>query len=341
MLDFTSVDRVLAKLYRELKTDFNDNDVIEWIGEALDFLKVHAVTEQAVAFIEVNNYECELPNGFLTVLQIARNQNWSKENDQCLCPCTVTTEVVQDGNTTTTTTVEVGSGCTTCDQDCPKPNMPVPLNCQGEPMTDYDLAYYRPYFDLQWAYNGWVNSEYYFNNYTPVRLADNTFFKSIVCKEQNHDAIYHSCRDEYTIVGHGQDRKLRFSFKEGSIALAFEKSVIDRDTGYPMIPDQISFITAITYYVQWKIAAQLDWEGREGFARKAENAERRWLKYARQAKNWAKMPKTLDDYQDLLEQSHYLIPNHKRFYGFFGNLNQPENRSFNNPDRYNHFSKRY
>ena len=59
---FTTVDRILAKLSRELsETDFNEQDVIEMIGEALDFLKVHAVLEPVVSFIEVKDYECPVP----------------------------------------------------------------------------------------------------------------------------------------------------------------------------------------------------------------------------------------------------------------------------------------
>ena len=34
----------------------------------------------------------------------------------------------------------------------------------------------------------------------------------------------------------------------------------------------------------------------------------------------------------LLEQTHQLIPNHKKYYGFFGKLGRPEGRKFNDPD---------
>jgi hypothetical protein len=44
------------------------------------------------------------------------------------------------------------------------------------------------------------------------------------------------------------------------------------------------------------------------------------------------MPSGIDDYQDLMEQSMYMIPNSKRYYGFFGKLNTAENRSFKDPD---------
>jgi hypothetical protein len=337
-MEFTSVDRILSKLTREIKnTKFNEGDIIEMIGEALDFLKVKAATEQAVAMVEVSNYQAPIPNYLHSILQIARNNNWSPSNKDCVCPAELvntTTSTSTTNNVTTTTTTVTKQGCLTCGDLQPAVNTPVPLDCNGTPLTGYELSYYRPYFDSDLLFHKWSNSNYYRQQYTPVRLADSTFFNSVVCQELDQDKIYASCTDEYTIVGHGCDRVLRFSFKEGSVAVAYNKSVVDKETGYPMIPDQISFITAITYYIRWKLAEEKQWEGREGFATLAYDNERKWLKYARQAKNWAKMPKSIDDYQDLLEQSHRLIPNHKKYYGFFGSLNRQENRSFNHPRRF-------
>ena len=64
-LQYTTVDRVLAKFHRDLRgIDINESDAIEWIGEALDLLKVNQIQEQAVAFIEVKNYQADLPKGF-------------------------------------------------------------------------------------------------------------------------------------------------------------------------------------------------------------------------------------------------------------------------------------
>lgn len=326
-LQFTTVDRVLAKVHRDLKgIDLNESDAIEWIGEALEFLKVFQVQEQAVAFMEVKNYQADLPDGFQMVLQIARDNNWTPDEKEC---CAIPAKVIEE--------VTVESSDTEC-TDC----YTQPVDCHGRVLFDDYVPKYIPYFDMQWQYIPWTTSSHYKENFTPVRLANHTFFNTIVCKEK-HNTPYDGQetnnpyknnglgeQDEYTIVGDA-DKKLRFSFKEGYVALAFIRNAVDSETGYPLVPDNISYMSAITYYIKWKIAEMMTWNGREGYARLAQDSERLWLKYARQGKNYMKMPKTIDQFQNLLEQSHYLIPRHRRYYGYFGNIGREEDRRFNNP----------
>lgn len=271
-MEYTSVNNILSKFHRDLRgTDINESDAIEWIGEALEFLKVREIQEEDVDFIKVENYECNVPIGLQTITQIAKdNDSTFKEED--------VTDIPQNLN-----------------------------------------------------YNTWTVSNFYQKRFTPVRLANHSFFKSVVCKEKDM-SVYESCNDEYTIVG-TVDRKLRFSFKTGVIALAYVRNAIDKETGYPLVPDNISYTTAITYYIKWKIAQRMEWSGREGYSRLAQDSERLWLKYCQQGKNYMKMPKTLDQYQNMLESSHHLIPKHNRYYNYFGNLGRPEQRKFNDPDR--------
>jgi len=320
-MKYISIDRVLNKFQRDLKgTEINETDAIEWIGEALEFLQVYGSQEEVVAFVEVKDYSIELPKNLQTILQIARDNSWTSQKQTCI-------KDICDKK-------QEGVNRVSCPTDHPAniAGYPIPLDCNGKPITDYDVAYYRPYFDLKWEYEGWNNSSYRTEQYTPIRLANNIFFKSIVCKERDME-IYNSCQDEYTIVGN-EDRKIKFSFAEGAIAISYLRSKISEDTGYPLIPENPSYMAAITYYLKWKISEWHLWSGREGYVGIAQDSERKWLKYARQAKNYMKMPKSIDDYQNLLDQSHYLIPNHKRYYGFFGNLAVPENRNFNNPHSY-------
>ena len=236
------------------------------------------------------------------MLQIARNSTWKKEEKEC---SKIPVEVIK----------ELSSDCST---DCETPS-------------------YKPFFDLKWEYQPWINSGYYQERFTPVRLSSSVFFNSLVCKEKDQ-SLYSSCIDEYSIVG-TVEKKLRFSFKDGYIALAYMRTAIDEKTGFPLIPDNQSCLMAITYYIKWMIAQHYSWNGRQGFDSKAREEERKWNKYARQFKNYMKMPKSIDDFQDLLEQSHYLIPRQKRYYGFFGNLNKAEDRRFNDPNYRNRYGR--
>lgn len=295
-LKYVSIDRIFVKMGRDLSgTELNESDVIEWIGEALDFLLVPQVLVEDVVFLNVVDYHAEVPSNLHMITQIARNNDW--------VPTTcIKAEITPEAE-------EVASEPCEC------------AECQAEAI---DLG--------DWSYTIWTSSPNYLRNYTPVRLATGTFFNSLVCEEKDK-SLYETCSDEYTVVG-SVDKKFRFNFIEGQVAVSYLKNSVDETTGYPLIPDQISYITAITYYIKWKIAEMYAWSGRDGWEGKADKAEVRWLKYVRQAKNFMKMPKTLDEYQNLLEQTHYLIPNHKKYYGFFGDLGKSKIRNFNNLNKY-------
>lgn len=304
---FTTVDRILSKLSRDIRnTDLNESDVIEWIGEALEFLKVESIQKQHVIFLEVQNYTAIIPKGFQMVLQIVRNNDFVKEV-HCK-PIKVIQSITENNEDID-------------DEDI------IVINEKGFVIEEDGIVDYRVGFDLKLNYNQWINNSYYKRQFTPVRLSNNTLFNSIVAKEKI--STCNNCKDEYTIVG-TIEKCLRFNFEEGQIAMAYLKNAIDCETGYPLVPDNISYITAITYYVQWKIAQYNEWNGREGFARLAQDKERLWLKYCKQATNYAKMPKSIDDYQDLLEASHYTIPDHNKYYGYFGNLGKTNQLNYQN-----------
>jgi hypothetical protein len=99
-----------------------------------------------------------------------------------------------------------------------------------------------------------------------------------------------------------------------------------------MIPEDESAKAAITYYLGWKTQERECWNHREGSCQLAEKAEQRWLKYIKQFTNKGKMPWGTDEYEDLMEQSNYLLPRNKRYYGFFGKLGKAEDRIFNDPN---------
>ena len=308
---YTSMETIFSKFYRDLRgTDISESDLVEWTAEALGFMKIAEIQEEALAFIEVKDYVAEIPCGFQAVIQIARNNKWNsfdKENTGT-CPSNFEEYISED-----TTVVNP------LDYNPLSPN--VFVDCQGSIIGDHEVAYYRPYFDLQYEYYGWTNSNLYKDRFTPVRLANHSFMGSLVARESNRD-IYTNVEDEYTIAGGFPNIHIRTSFKEGEIALAYLRSVTDLETGYPVIPDEIEFITAITYYIKWKMAERLRWSGREGFNLEAQDAEQKWMKYMRMALNKMKMPKGIDQHQNMLEQTFYLIPNHRKYYGFFGKIDR-------------------
>ena len=334
-LKFTSLDRIFSKVIRDLGADnINESDIIEWSAEALEAIGAVTMYEEAVAFIEIKNHQCELPTGLHSIIQIARNNcfNGFKENpDEALCPKKVITELSTEERHINSCTC----GPNLCSCNGAKVDYTL-LDCDGKPITGYDVAYYRPYFDLQYEYYNWNQSSFYRSCYSPVRLANHTFFNSLVCQENPNDVqnLYQGMDDEYTII---KGDTLRFSFKDGSIALSYLRQIVDEETGYPMIPDHYSYTTAITKYITLRIMERDFYAGREGAAQRMQKAESDWQWYCGQAGNHAMMPKGIDQWQNILEQRQYMLPRMRNYYSFFGKMSRPEDRKWNDSDNRNRF----
>ncbi len=304
---YVSIDRILDKLRRDLAMDdVNETDVIEWSGEALEAIGAVTQYEQAVSFIEVSNYSASLPNGLTNIIQLARNYCWTGSDS--LCPLQVQESIDE------VTPEELPIG--------------IAIDCNGSPLQDYELAYYRPYFDLQAEYGYWSTSNLYGSCFNPIRLTQHSFFDTLVCDLQD-DVYQGESRDEYTVVGRGT--ALRFSFEAGQVALAYYRITLDED-GYPMIPDHYSYVTAITKYITYKLMEKRFYRNERGSESRVQKAENDWHWYCKQARNDALMLKGVDDHQDFMDQTNYILPPRRRYHGFFGNLNKQEDRSYNDPD---------
>lgn len=319
MTNYTSVDRIFAKLDRDLGIDIPERDVIEWIGEALQGIGTPQLNEEAISFLEVKDFKAKLPNGTTGIVQIARNNMWSASTKDILCPQTIL-ETCKKTTTTTDT-----------------PSIPVALDCDGMPINDYDLAYYRPYFDMRLEHFGWYNSSYYQNGYSPVRKAQSSFFEA---SEKGQTSPYNNKhhRDEYKIIG---KNVIRFSFQEGSVAIALQRIQIDDETGYPLVPDTYSHLTAISMYVAMKVQYKMYMQGRQGAEGRWKDMSNEWQWYCKQASNQDMMPKGVDDLQDIGDMRNHMLLITDHYDSFFGNLTLPEHRRWNDPDGRNNNGRLY
>lgn len=276
--------------------NISEGDIIEWTGKALDAMKLHTVFQPAVKPMIVTNYQTEIPRFTHAIVQIARNNNWESATD------TVVGEPVVEESLL---------------------DIPVSLDQYGMPINAYDLAYYRPFpdFDGETFTVGSLTIKKY--QFTPVRLANHSFFNSLVCKERDFDGIYATCNDEYTIV----ENLLRFSFESGQVLISYLKQALDSD-GYPMIPDDYSAIQAIEKFIYMKAMEEDFYNNRQGSDARYAKAESDWQWYCAQAKNEDKMPQTIDEWQNIVDMRNHLIPKTNRYYGFFGALSHPEHLKF-------------
>nr|DAE86541.1 MAG TPA: hypothetical protein [Caudoviricetes sp.] len=292
---YISLDRILSKVYRDIgMEEVSETDVIEWSGEALEFMSVVSIYEEAIAQVEINNHQGDLPFCLQIIRQVARD-NYYEKKDACKEEIKEDKKIEQQPNV----------GCTECGERIIKEVQP----------DSYFNA--NPFMFL--------TTNYYKEHYTPVRLSNHTFFNSLVCVEDVD--IYKSCIDEYTIV----EDKIRTSFEEGLVLISYYRQKIDPETGYPMIPDTISLISAITYYITWKYFQRLWYMGREGMSDKMQQAEERWLKYCKQATSEFKMLSGIDEHQNFMESRfNNLIPDRRQYYGYFGNLGRLQRLNFRN-----------
>ena len=92
-----------------------------------------------------------------------------------------------------------------------------------------------------------------------------------------------------------------------------------------MIPDDVSIINAIFWYIAWKYNTRMWMIGREGYADKMQESERQWIWYCKQSGNKHILPYGIDQFQNLTESRSQLLPTKNRYYGFFGKLGRQGN----------------
>lgn len=290
-IKYVSLDTVFSKLYRDMGVqEISEIDVVEWCGEALELIGAVKLYEESVDIIKIKNHQAELPNWLHSIIQVAKIIDYKEKENITL----------EESNTDSIQIIIDYKPCD-CEDTLPKP-LGITCNCSKT-----------------WFYNNFKNG-----NLKPIRLANHSFFNSLVCNEDLE--LYNSfcCNDEYTIV----DNKIRTSFKEGTIALAYYKQKVDKKTGFPLIPDSVDIITALSWYVTYKYCLRLWFKHREGYGDKIQYAESQWQWYCKQASTNLMMIYGIDEHQNFLEDRFNLIPKRDKYYSFFGKLGRSQNLKF-------------
>lgn len=296
-LNYISIHTLIGDVRREIKKDIEEDDIIEWIGKALEQMQATNDYDEYVAFQEVVNHETPIPANARFLIQIAKDNCWTGNAETDTCPATIVEEVDNSVDYVVT-------------------------DCKGQPLTNYELRYYTPSWDFNFEYYGWTQHPTYTKCYTPVRLANHSFFNSVVAKELD-DSLYQTATDEYSVFS----PNIRFSFESGFVAIAYGKQRTDEE-GFPMIPDATPYREAIVAYIRFKLA-QIDLDfGDQGALSRKREAERDWHWYCKQAINYSKQLKGPDDYQDMSSSRSYLLPNRYRYFEFFGGLTDIESRAW-------------
>lgn len=122
----------------------------------------------------------------------------------------------------------------------------------------------------------------------------------------------------YTIV----PGYLRFNMKDGYVMLAYTRIPVDEE-GYPMIPDHISFIEAVYWYIVTKLLYP-KWVA--GTVRDTVYADARssWVYYCKQAYGTAMMPKGVDELETIKNVWLKIAPELSEHSTFFSTLGQEQ-----------------
>lgn len=260
----TSVKRVIAKVFTDLDLQEGEHrisDMIEWAGEALE--KIGAFPQfinkvsgkDGLPLLEVSNYQTSLPCDFYRLIQIYYSINELGP----FYPMRYATGSFDYGSTaTTSTTIEYTY-----------PESALVSLAMSLYSLDYSaaLAYINSHSNIRSLLNSLLNQ-------TGTQSSLST----------NEDLT--NTTEDYTYLIN--DSYIKTNQETGYILLAYQAIPTDNE-GYPMVPDDQSFLEALywyivmkLYYPQWKL----------GTVRDAVyyDARRSWNYYCKQAYGNALMP---------------------------------------------------
>lgn len=296
----TSIERVIQAAQMDLGfPDLTPFEIIEYTGRALEQCQAVPSMKEYTAFCEVVNHRVTMPPGLIYIQQIARNNCFEAEPT---CPIILADQAE-----------EVPENCVM---------EPAVIDCNGNLLNGCDYSYYRPFFTGQLAFYSFYGTDVAKECYSPVRLANHSFFSSIVCKEHDGTLYDPDCRDEYGI----DNNDIILSFPSGQIAISYFGPELD-EKGNMLVPDHETFIKAFVAYIRYqKNLKRYDSQPNGPNANALDRAEADWHWYCRQAINTGLFEGGKDGMQDLRDINGWILPPGNRYDKFFGNLTYKQNR---------------
>ncbi len=262
----TSVKRVISKVFTDLNLSEDTHrisDMIEWAGEALEKIGAFPSFTNKVAgkddlpYLVLENYQSLLPHDFHKLIQVS----YATTSNGPFYPLRYATGSFDWGSTVTVTS-------DSSDHVSPESDL-ITLT-----MSLYDLTYEEALAKL--------NSE----------PATKSLIQSMLTQMEGDSSRSATGTDyidttfDYTYLI--TPNYIKTNVETGYIMLAYQAVPTDAD-GYPMIPDNQSFLDAIYWYINMKLMYP---EWKTGKVRDAVyyDARRSWNYYCKQAYGEALMP---------------------------------------------------
>lgn len=309
--NYVTVDYIFSQLGRIPNYTLNENDVLTDISLALGFMFKGALTEEAVAILEVKNNIAVCNFGYSQIHRILKyDGSTSREEGSNLLKSFLNLK---------------SEGCVDCEDTLDFEDTDDDCGCGGEDDLDFNECYLNLSNTYSFPFQTFYGNNLIRKKFSIVKPSRHSFFSSLVCNSQESSELYKGCQLEYSIQK-GLQKRLLLSFSEGYIAVAYTRPITDDATGYPLIPDDSNANEAILAFTRAKIFEVLAYSGREGYGNLAIAEREKWGKYLKQFNNAAKMPQTEDDYQSQLETTLGSYPSSNQYKGRMAGLSRRRRR---------------
>lgn len=292
----TSVKRVIAKVFTDLDLKEGDHrlaDMIEWAGEALEKIGgfpsfINKVTgRDNIPLLELSNYQVKLPCDFHSMIQVG----YSNLEDGPFYPMRYATGSFDSG------VLNEELSTTTDDPEMPDTEL---INVVMDLYTlDYEDALAK------------INSQPNIRTLVSQMLANKTLGNKYAYSNNTFDYTY--------LIKGGY---IKTNVKEGYLMMAYQAVPTDTE-GYPLIPDEQSYIEAIYWYINMKLLYP---EWRSGRVRDGiyYDAKRSWAHYSKQAYGNAMMPNGTEQMEAIKNTWLRLVPEIHEQDNFFSTLGQAQ-----------------
>lgn len=297
---YTSIQKVIAKVLTDLdlkEGDHRISDMIEWAGEALEKIGsfpqfVNKVTgRDDEPLLEFEGYQTRLPFDFHRLIQIA----YASSANGPFYPMRSATgsfELERDNSEATTTDLEAVAGDSSV--------VMLAMNLYG---LTYEEAVEK--LNVEPATRSMLNG----------MLTSDTVSTTSNGDVSKTDDLVYTITDSY----------IKTNVKSGYLMVAYQAIPTDGD-GYPLVPDNQSFIDALYWYITMKMLYP-QWA--QGQVRDAVyyDARRSWNFHCKQAYGEAMMPNS-DQMESIKNTWLKLVPeinHHDTFYSTLGQKEQVYN----------------
>lgn len=292
---FTSVKRVIAKVFTDLALNEGDHrisDLIEYAGEAIMKIGAFPVLSTKITgkggspLLEIVDYQCKLPCDVTTINQIG----YSSSSTGPFYPMTY------------------ASG--SFDAQIPNTEVPTIVSSvvSDAPIVTLAMSLYSETY---------VQALERINTNPVIReqLAGLIYNTSSASAERDTGSL--SDRYSYVIAGN----YIKTNLRTGFLMVSYQAVPVDSE-GYPMIPDDESFEEAIYWYINMKLTYP---EWKMGRVRDAVyyDAKSSWNFYRKQAYAQALMP-NVDQLESIKNAWLRLVPEIDEHSTFFSHLNDKQ-----------------